>query len=543
MAARIKEEDQEDSFDSWLESNFNNYAVKTECHTVKTEEGEQYGLLKGETENTDFGLAKGNVTELLEKKDRKRNLDDNRETSSLDNGNENSSAKTTKGPADILNTNEKWESILRKAPLSGQAGSFCKFKCFACNIIYSSHRTMQVHLWKNPDHKSNKPIRAHLVSAVGHKCQLCGKKVLNDQAFLGRHMKFTHKISLPVYIKRFDCKKIPILSAEAQKIQAIVDDAPLSENLGSLCKFKCLPCGKMWSTSDTLRIHLRKTSHGMFRPLSAHLVKAVSYKCGLCKEKFLCDIHIVSSHVKSRHKISYFEYKSKFCQNTDFEKKIASAPRSKEIANLCTFKCLLCKEGPFDASKRLQAHLKNSHNQVSRLLRQEIQSHLVNIVGHTCKICLRVILCDALILATHLHGMHKTSVDEYRKTFHCPKDAVKLKIPAEFLEQAQLSEVVGGLCKFKCLSCPAKFHSISGLRHHLTVQQPSHAQIRLLLDHVTKMVVHKCKLCETLILCESSFIYNHFKTCHDSMSVGTYCKQMKCTRSRRGILKAQEEAT
>jgi hypothetical protein len=496
MAATIKEEEQ--ISDTWLQANFENCVVKTEFH-VKTEKDLKHSV-KAETEE-----------------DLKINQHDkNEDTSKKDN-----SPDITKGQ-DISNPRlpaEEWKKLLSTIRFSEQAGSFCKYKCFVCGTIFPSHSTIRDHLYKNPSHRSMKSISAHLVSAVGHECRLCRKKLLNEKLYLGYHLRGCHKISLAAYTRKFNCKKVPILSEDARAFKTIVEDAPLSESLGSFCEFKCIVCKKTLGASDGLKRHLRRSKHGKF--LAKNIVRAVSYKCVLCNEKMLCDALIVAKHVNLKHKMLLKDYKDKFCV-TASDTQLKKAPFSKDIANLCPFKCLHCEEGLFNSSRRLQIHLKNNHDVQQRLLSNAIRNYIVDMVCHKCQICSKVILCDNLIMSNHLYGNHKALLTEYRKAYNCLMNLTRLKIPNEILEMAPLSEAVTSLCKMKCLSCHKIYNSVSGLRSHLTAH-PTHGKIRLLLNHITKMVVHKCKLCGQLILCDSSCFTYHFKKSH-GISVAAYCK-------------------
>ncbi len=258
------------------------------------------------------------------------------------------------------------------------------------------------------------------------------------------------------------------------------------------------------------------------------------HQCKLCNRSLLCDKASLVEHFKCSHGISIEEY----CQKvgcTLVKGKVDSIPKSflesrelsKGLDKSCVFACDKCSK-KYYTSQFFKQHYSKIHKSKTS---KPIEAYIVKGFSYQCPMCSNLLLCDNMVIQTHMknvHGIKKDEVGavaftkktEYNKlcdsfikstpTSHIvwkktvlPKDQVPIK---------EITSKIGNLCSFQCPECDSEeFSNWQMLQKHGRIVHGHHIRYQHALLSVARC--HACLLCPKVVLCDRSFITNHL-SCH-----------------------------
>ncbi len=202
---------------------------------------------------------------------------------------------------------------------------------------------------------------------------------------------------------------------------------------------------------------------------------------------------------------------------------VKNADVSKVAATgLCTFSCTDCP-ATYTMWSQIRKHMDTKHDKVINLLSYEL--YLTKATVHVCKICSEKIFCEASILHRHLIKKHKMTVVEYRKKYSCKADW-KEKMQ-NLLENGKLSpNRIGNLCSFKCPQCQSTYLAYSTFVKHCKESKKCHVNTKSMfwVEHLEKVIVHRCRFCSKPLLCDGETIQKHVKHSHGMKSLDEYAK-------------------
>ncbi len=340
-----------------------------------------------------------------------------------------------------------------------------------------------------------------------------------------------------------------------QRLKDIVESAPVTEEVGNLCRYGCPKCDKEYETREGLKLHSSLTKHlaipkGSVAMWCKYLTKVAVHKCSICLKKVLCEKNQLLSHIKI-HKISTLKnyldttksnqarYESWSLEVVPdettrnkllWERTIGNATLSEKVGNLCQFRCIICGKIYYSKAS-FQYHLREIHKTKYSDFKFE---SLLETTVHKCLICLKSVLCDKRELQEHMKHNHKTTLEQYmsstgvkeivkKKQQKTPQDQLK-----EFCQLKSSSCVfsnnVENLCSYSCNICDFKSSYWQKMRVHITAKH--HNKISHHSKHITRATFHKCVMCGKILLCDKSFIGYHLYKKH-KMNMKTYTKKSK----------------
>ena len=176
----------------------------------------------------------------------------------------------------------------------------CQYLCYLCNEVFELDRYFAEHL-KNTHNISKHDYKASFGSSLSKKvlqnCQLCKcnpKEFLVDQAYLGVHIRTTHKESINTYLQ--------IL--EAAEEASGPDDCKPEEEWCYQCRYIC--CQTVFTQKWRFDRHVGST-HGItaseffehMRSGPGYFLKKQFHKCLVCGKEVLHDKSAIQ--VKQNH--------------------------------------------------------------------------------------------------------------------------------------------------------------------------------------------------------------------------------------------------
>ncbi len=201
------------------------------------------------------------------------------------------------------------------------------------------------------------------------------------------------------------------------------------------------------------------------------------------------------------------------------KKALENAPVSDIIKNLCEFQCPQCKRKYF-LKNSLQRHLKNT-NHGSMTTRESVMKYMAKIVVHKCHVCSKKILCEIVTVRSHIKRCHgiasiKIYCEKYGLTYEIRKSNIaknEVKQMCQNLIKNQTATFfVGNLCSFKCSKCEYSCHSWRLMTKH--VNDKSHGLLLKPSAYLSSIRLHKCQMCQELLLCDYLIIKDHIKNKH-----------------------------
>ncbi len=294
-------------------------------------------------------------------------------------------------------------------------------------------------------------------------------------------------------------------------IRKLCQNAPITDQFVSKCKFKCPSCDKGFNTWNALGKHSRICDVKLSaKDVAEYIVKVVCHVCRICSERVLSDTDFMDRHFINHHRISLGNFKKKFVLN-QLKKLPENAYSNNVIGNFCSYKCKGCEE-QFDQRPPLIDHMKaTSHG-----MNFKGQVNMIKAIYHKCKICDNVILCDIIVLRRHFKARHSLTIDEYCQKTGCIQAEKKEKKETLFLNSLKVSESVDNLCIFTCGICNKSNKSVYELKKHRMqskhyVKRKTQSLTTLLL----KGFAYKCKICSKLMLCDKTVIQRHMIKNHE----------------------------
>ncbi len=183
------------------------------------------------------------------------------------------------------------------------------------------------------------------------------------------------------------------------------------------------------------------------------------------------------------------------------EKLCKGSTVSGRVSNMCLFQCLECGKS-LNAWTALKEHMANIC--IQKLTLTDVDRYITRAICHVCKVCSVQVLCDKFMINRHLTNRHKMIITQYTDKFGY--DTSK-RVP-----EVTYSDTIGNLCVFKCVDCGETMDSRRSLGHHQ--KNYSHGKKFKLGEKLSKIVYHKCKLCNRRILCDTTILTIHMKSCH-----------------------------
>ncbi len=322
-----------------------------------------------------------------------------------------------------------------------------------------------------------------------------------------------------------------IVSKQELTNSSILDSASVSHDTSTgLCRFACLDCSSTFSKWVTLQTHEKKVHGKLIHPrdVEAYLFKASVHICLICSKKVLSDSQFFKYHFRSVHNIKLNRYRQQYncnsaqnIQKTQFNKTIEKAKQSEtEIGNFCTFKCPGCKR-IFNTYSTFTQHIRPIGGKC-RQLEKNIQwkTCLLEVVSHKCKICFKHLLCDNNILLNHVKLVHNIkTISEYAKKTGCSLKNYRHRTDGSHilnLKKATISTEIGNYCTFTCHNCGYSSGNWLRLRKHL--METNHGTSgREWHQHITKVVLHQCKICKKKVLNNKEFVKKHVYKNHQML--------------------------
>eukprot|EP00090_Calanus_glacialis_P045694 TRINITY_DN8651_c0_g1_i1.p1 TRINITY_DN8651_c0_g1~~TRINITY_DN8651_c0_g1_i1.p1 ORF type:complete len:1419 (-),score=222.67 TRINITY_DN8651_c0_g1_i1:288-4544(-) len=309
----------------------------------------------------------------------------------------------------------------------------CEYQCHLCDEIFDVDRYFSEHL-KNTHHITKNDYKASfglgLSKKVAQNCQLCKanpKEFLMDQAYLGVHIRITHKSSINSYL---------------QKIEAaheIPEDIKDTEDWCYQCRFIC--CETVFRQKWKFDRHI-SASHGILvseffeqnRHSPGYFLRKMYHTCKVCSKEIVCDKGPMQSHVRT-HDLSLDGYYQNFV--------LSSIKPPSDWLNIAIHKnvihtCQVCHQNIPWNSDKITAHLA-THNLTADLYKQHCMTaykfnkaataHMSDDSNWSdknkweCKVegC-RVPLASRVKLVLHIQRVHTLTALEY---FRAHKDSLQ----------------------------------------------------------------------------------------------------------------------
>ncbi len=326
-------------------------------------------------------------------------------------------------------------------------GNFCKYLCkncemeFTCRINFISHQRNRDCIFES---------HGVMVKKVQHRCKLCGKSVQCEVHSLKGHFKHMHNINIEEYCRRTGCTFDDSNSKHFSS--TVLKSLKVSKKVGFLCIFKCEKCGKKFHQLHRYYEHIHKHHNNLSGSFVTSFHSGYSYKCTICHTLILCDKMVIKRHLMINHKeiymkstMTYNDYCKTFFKNIPVSSKvwpkstvpvhkIPNKDITKNVGNLCQFKCLECDTRDFSSWTSLQFHYKRVHQKNIGYS----SCYVTTGRYHACLLCPKAVLCDRIFLYRHLYtkGHKMMSLPEYEKIVRINKGKV-LPILEEWKEQME----------------------------------------------------------------------------------------------------------
>ncbi len=324
--------------------------------------------------------------------------------------------------------------------------------------------------------------------------------------------------------------KKPRVVTDSVSWEIQLEQAIKSREVENLCKFKCLKCMKKYRSTPTLSMHFSKTGHGKNNEaeIKKCIIKMVSHKCKVCSKSVMCDKKVIQTHVKMHNIKTINKYlkmmekkippRNKYSNNkkVQMEKnrnKIEEADVSKEVGNLCRYQCPTCKH-IYESSGGFRKHV--LHTWHIDLSKEPSSSFLIKVVAHRCKICSKKVLCDKITLNSHMSNHAIKSLKKYIETTNASRVEEKentIVLLHKFCKKNsmkyEVTGVVGSLCRYKCDKCDYWSQTWFSMRKHCLALE--HGPLSAPTQYLTQVVMHKCNVCEELLLADKLFIDVHLR--------------------------------
>ncbi len=334
-------------------------------------------------------------------------------------------------------------------------------KCLLCKKeVLSDHFLFRIHLNK---HHGLANVDWYQLEVAGKGKEYKHRNVRRNKP----HQRSKLKVSVPLVNSPLEKQVMPPKS---------LPDSLMTASVSSLCQFKCTRCTFEHEFWSVFVLHAERCIGN--RTFSPSFVKEARYhKCGLCAACILCDTAIIEKHYKSKHNILHREKYLQACKdeelrkvcyangtdiltcsillkrlssktlqkyNAEYERQaslqtvhnsldLSGVSVSKVIDDLCEFSCNTC--GEWHTSRRTLQHHRRKGQPCEGKTILEHQT-IGKAVAYKCLMCHRLVLCDRLVVRTHILNTHRMKLPEYvARTGHMTKnnklrkDVPALKVP------------------------------------------------------------------------------------------------------------------
>ncbi len=417
--------------------------------------------------------------------------------------------------------------LCKSAPVFPNPSSKCVFKCPDCGEDFKQWEALKQHFKTSQCTRKITILNVaeFLTEPACHKCMICSETVLCDPYFLRRHFLIFHSLTITNYTEKFKFFRI-----NAGKERTYSNDI-----IGNLCVYKCLDCQRRFNFRNSFRHHIRSSLHKKSANYNDHVEKYVYHKCKLCKSTIACEKRSLHSHFKHCHGISQEEYcKVTSCvmaqDDDDDTVLLKSLKVSTSAKNLCTFACGVCK-AEFKRWRHLKEHRKLKKHKLGKVTSLSSKACFVKGYSYQCKICLKYLFCDQMLIYNHMNRRHQGSLPEdaespnkrdteyedlfntFLKDLPISKAQRKMAVPLSQIGIKKTTSTIGNFCTFLCQHCgTSNFTSWRALMWHL--EKVHGLGCKYSPSLVVTARYHSCLICPTAVLNDRNLITNHVRKNH-----------------------------
>ncbi len=172
-------------------------------------------------------------------------------------------------PSKRLKVKDKSEIVLQKGRLSQMfIGNLCTFKCPECSLTHRSTDCFRKHCYQAcPLKRGHNSWYKYVVNVVTHKCLICSKSMLCDRSLIRNHLSRNHGCkNLQDYANKTGCV-LELSDADKRRsiFQKICKGAKFQERVKNYCRFTCNKCGHVSNSWQSMRLHLNKNGHAVYK--------------------------------------------------------------------------------------------------------------------------------------------------------------------------------------------------------------------------------------------------------------------------------------
>ena len=475
------------------------------------------------------------------------------------------------------------------APVSRALANLCSFKCKFCGDRKNSTLNLRFHL--KGQHGvpvvTKDIVRECMEFKTLYQCPLCRVFLLCDKSVISTHAMSKHYLGMKDFRKKIEEHKLLLPPPSAQvaearriKVEKGTEAAasrpapppspakeslpPVLKKVGNWCLFRCDYCRDEFKSWRLMKEHLKsvhKVALFSRERLERTIAEKKLHKCRECGLSVLCDVGLISLHLKKKHETTIKMYLKKFglkfkssplnpnknalateaavTASTDCcESTADGTPVSSKIGSSCFFSCNLCGK-EYQSVSSLRTHLSAWHKMKSgHCSTSTAEACLKKKVLYKCPVCARLMLHDKIFINEHANAIHKMGMADFRKAVSDEEEEHrKICRPPSKERQVDLDEsglrvtcYIENACEFTCYVCKSDFSAAGSLWSHLGMKHkgdiPNLYSKATLNACLVKKVLYRCRLCGRKMLCDNSVILKHARFSH-GMNVATYRQELE----------------
>ncbi len=204
------------------------------------------------------------------------------------------------------------EKTLENAVVSTTVANLCKYECEMCETVFSSSRAISGHFSTEKHNSSPKMAsKSCLIVVIAYECMICSKRLLCDIDTIKSHLK-THNMTLKAYIRAGNIEyksRMFIMNNDVVQLHKRLAKHGSTEAIGNLCISSCSKCSFSCKRWTLMTRHKNALGHGPVKAPLKCAKKVVFHKCQICSQLILCDLRILTNHLRT-HKKTMTGYKS-----------------------------------------------------------------------------------------------------------------------------------------------------------------------------------------------------------------------------------------
>ncbi len=182
------------------------------------------------------------------------------------------------------------------------------------------------------------------------------------------------------------------------------------------------------------------------------------------------------------------------------------ARESRQIANLCSFRCHFCFQ-VIRTSRELIHHLRKDHGSQASIYGRDdhLEKFLVGKVTYRCPMesCDEDILCDERKIMIHAYRRHRLSLPKFMEAVGQP---VTRPPRGRGPFDGEFCDAVENRCQFSCNYCDY-LGSYGGVKGHLKTRHGTGCGAAD--QTVVRKVLYRCPLCQAVVPCDRFTISAH----------------------------------